>query len=481
MEMEVWTEYEGRTIDGAFPLTRLLRPEGSSAFFTTSNEAGLPRLIRLIESRSDEEDILSRWRGVAALDHPNILKLEEYGQVVIDETSLVYAVMEPVDANLGEIVRDQRLTLPETRQLAASLSSVLEALHAHGFLHQHVQPVNVVAVGEVVKLQCDCIREAPEGERGRQLKQRDVHDLAVVLLQALTQEQTLEAATSRLPLPAPFDQIVTRGIRGEWGLTQITAALEGTFTPQDTPSAAVSPDARIAARPRSSSPETAEILQPNLFEPASPPDQTQVSEANEVSLNSKDIEMDRFAPLSEANEVLAKAEEIQMDRFAPRIGPMAAVAAGLIALLIVVLTWYLLSRRPTIPANTPKATFAPAADAGAKDSATATSNGRVESPANVAPVAAPIPQDKTASSPDQWRVIAYTYLHEAQADKKAATLAQKYPELQPEVFRPNGDGPYLVTVGGTMGKDEAFALTRRVRHEGLPHDTYAQNYRSSNH
>ena len=197
--MEVWTEYEGRTIDGAFPLTRLLRPEGSSAFFTTSNEAGLPRLIRLIESRSDEEDILSRWRGVAALDHPNILKLEEYGQVVIDETSLVYAVMEPVDANLGEVVRDQCLTLPETRQIAASLSSVLAALHAHGFVHQHVEPVNVVAVGEVVKLQCDCICEAPEGKRGRQLKQRDVHDLAVVLLQALTQEQTLEAATEPSP------------------------------------------------------------------------------------------------------------------------------------------------------------------------------------------------------------------------------------------------------------------------------------------
>src|SRR5277367_907228 len=251
--MEIWTEYEGRTIDGAFPLTRLLRPEGSSAFFTTSNEAGLPRLIRLIESRSGEDDILSRWRGVAALDHPNILKLEEYGQVVIDETSLVYTVMEPVDANLGEIVSDQRLTLPDTRQIAASLSSVLEALHAHGFIHQHVRPVNVVAVGEVVKLQCDCICEAPEGQRGQQLKQRDVHDLAVVLLQALTQEQTLEAATSYLPLPAPFDQIVTRGIKGEWGLTQIAAALEGTSISQDTP-AAVSPDARVAAKPYRSSP-----------------------------------------------------------------------------------------------------------------------------------------------------------------------------------------------------------------------------------
>ncbi len=460
MEMEIWTEYEGRTIDGAFPLTRLLRPEGSSAFFTTSNEAGLPRLIRLMESRSEEEDILSRWRGVAALDHPNILKLEEYGQVVIDETSLVYAVMEPVDANLGEVVRDQRLTFAETRQIAASLSSVLAALHAHGFVHQHVQPVNVVAVGEVVKLQCDCICEAPEGQRGQELKQRDVHDLAVVLLQALTKEQTLEAASSQLPLAAPFDQIVTKGIRGEWGLTQIAAALEGTSIPQDTPAVAVPPDARVAARPHRPSPEAAEIIQPNLFEITLAPNQT---------------------PISEANEVSAKSEEIQMDRFAPRVGPMAVIAAGLIVVLIVALTWFLLSRRPATPVSTPKAASAPAADTGAKDSATATSSGTVENAANVAPLAAPIPQDKTVGARDQWRVIVYTYRREAQANKKAATLAQKHPELRPEVFRPNGDGPYLVTVGGAMGKAEAFALTRDVRHEGLPHDTYAQNYRSSDH
>jgi eukaryotic-like serine/threonine-protein kinase len=477
--MEIWTEYEGRTIDGAFPLTRLLRPEGSSAFFTTSNEAGLPRLIRLIESRSDEEDILSRWRGVAALDHPNILKLEEYGQVVIDETSLVYAVMEPVDANLGEVVRDQRLTLPDTRQIAASLSSVLAALHAHGFVHQHVQPVNVVAVGEVVKLQCDCICEAPEGQRGQQLKQRDVHDLAVVLLQALTKAQTLEAPSSHLPLPAPFDQIVTRGIRGEWGLTQIAAALEGTSIPQDTPAVAVSPDARVAARPHRSSPDSAETIQPNLFETTSLPNQTPVSEANEVSANSKEIEMDRFAPLSEVNEVSAKGEEVELEEFPPRIGQMAAVAAGLIVLLIVLLTWNFLSKKPAIPVSAPTAASAPAADTGASNSVTAISSGTVEHPADVAPVAAPVPQDKTTGPRDQWRVIAYTYRHEAQANKKAATLAQKYPELQPEVFRPNGDGLYLVTVGGAMGKDEAFALTRKVRHEGLPHDTYAQNYRSS--
>jgi len=253
---------------------------------------------------------------------------------------------------------------------------------------------------------------------------------------------------------------VPRGIRGEWGLTQIAAALEGSSLPQDTPAAAASPDAHIAASPHRSSPEPAEMIQPNRFEITSPPDQTSASEVDEVS---------------------AKSEEIEMDRFAPRIGPMAAVATGLVVLLMVALTWYLQSRRAVTRVGTPKAASAPAATTGARNSSAATSSSTVENQSNVASVAASVPQDKAAGPRDQWRVIAYTYRYEAQADKKAATLAQKHPELQPEVFRPNGVDPYLVTVGGTMGKDEAFGLIRKVRHEGLPHDTYAQNYRSSDH
>jgi serine/threonine protein kinase len=113
---------------------------------------------------------------------PNILKLEEYGQVMLDETSLVYAVMEPFDADLREVVSRQRLTVPETTQLAISLVAVLQTLHTHGFVHEHIEPANVLAVGEIVKLRGDCIRETPEGEKGLGLKTGDLHELAVVLL-----------------------------------------------------------------------------------------------------------------------------------------------------------------------------------------------------------------------------------------------------------------------------------------------------------
>jgi len=208
--MELWTDYEGRTIDD-FPLKKLLRPEGRSAFYATSTGKGDPTVIRLIESHFDEDEILARWRGVEALGHPNVLKLEHFGQIVIDDTTVLYAVMEPVEANLDEVVASHRVAVSDVRQLASSLASALDALHTHGFVHEHIEPENVFAVGEVVKLRSDCIREAPEGEDGRRAKRRDVHDLAVLLLVALTQERTLEAA-SRFSLPAPLDEIVSKGM-----------------------------------------------------------------------------------------------------------------------------------------------------------------------------------------------------------------------------------------------------------------------------
>ena len=84
-----------------------------------------------------------------------------------------------------------------------------------------------------------------------------------------------------------------------------------------------------------------------------------------------------------------------------------------------------------------------------------------------------------AQSRTQWRVIAYTYNHRDQAQKKVATITGKYPDLHPEVFTPTGRAPYLVTLGGVMSKDDAFAFARKARSRGLPRDTYAENYNSA--
>jgi eukaryotic-like serine/threonine-protein kinase len=128
------------------------------------------------------------------------------------------------------------------------------------------------------------------------------------------------------------------------------------------------------------------------------------------------------------------------------------------------------------------AAVAPGGDAGvAAAGATAPAGANApagpNAPAAEANVSAPQKQALVSNGRGQWRVIAFTYDRESQAQQKAASIAQKHSDLRPEVFTPNGRAPYLVTVGGMMSRDEAFALVRKVRGEGLPRDSYAQNYR----
>jgi hypothetical protein len=91
----------------------------------------------------------------------------------------------------------------------------------------------------------------------------------------------------------------------------------------------------------------------------------------------------------------------------------------------------------------------------------------------------PAGQNVAGDSRGRWRVIAFTYSREDQAQQKAAEIAKSHPDLSPTVFRPNGRGPFLVTLGGAMSREEAFAFSGKAKREGMPRDIYAQNYRGS--
>jgi hypothetical protein len=449
--MELWTEYEGLTIDDAFPLKNLLLPEGRSAFFSTSNGNGVPTVIRLIASHFDEEEILARWRGVQALSHPNILKIERYGQLVLDDTTVVYAVFEPVDANLAEVIAGQRLTVEEVRQLASSLASALEALHMHGFVHEHVEPANVFAVGEVVKLRGDCIRETPEGEGGLNARRRDIHDLAAVLLRALTQAETLEAATRARPLLPPFDEIVRNGLNGAWALGQITAALNAGGPP-----VAVSPATTAVVERKDAARASAEqSREPDATEP-------------------RPVK-GKFVPPA-ARPLFAVQDSGR--RSMPSAKWLAA--AGLAALLVFWLIWHIMHVRPVIPNPATEASSSDASAIVSPGSAQQRTGPAAKPPAarSLAAAKKPLPAQGNAGAGvrEQWRVVAFTYNHADQAQKKVESIAQKHADLRPEVFAPTGRAPYLVAVGGVMNRDQAFAFVQQVRRQGLPGDTYAQNY-----
>lgn len=456
--MQLWTDYEGVTIDGAFPLKKLLLPEGRSAFFSTANGKGEPVVLRLIECHFDEEEILARWRSMEALNHPNFLKLERYGQIEIDGSPVVYAVFEKVDANLAGVLDQGHLSVKDTAQLALSLTSALEVLHTHGFTHEHVSAGNIFAIGDIVKLRSDCIREAPEGEEGVAAKRRDVHDLALVLVQALTRRQSLEGIPESA-VPPPFDKIVRYGMNGTWGLTEIRAALEGRFKPMP---------------PSLFSPSHLSNSTGNGMTAAKPAAEARPSEKVAIKTEPSKLE----EPESE-NVVRSKMRQDLWDAESERYFSLQTKwlgAAALAVMLLFLSFWFYARTRHGI-----RGPVQPVA--ASRSSAPAV---RIPAPKKQAPAITPpqrVNQPPTETNDTgtrtQWRVIAFTYNRKEDAQKKADTIAQKHPDLQAAVFSPKGRAPYLVSIGGVMNKDAAFALAHRSRGMGLPRDTYAQNYSGS--
>lgn len=459
--MQLWTDYEGVTIDGAFSLQKLLSPEGRSAFFSTAGPNGEPMVVRLIECHFDEEEILARWRCVEALSHPNFLKFEHYGQTELDGRPVVYAVFEKVDANLAGVLDEGHLTVKDVTQLACSLTAALDVMHTHGFVHEHIEPRNIFAVGEVVKLRSDCIREAPEGEEGRAAKRRDVRDLAIVILQALTQQASIEGIPDFV-VPPPFGEIIRNGLDGTWELEQIKTAVGGL---RDSEQPLSQKSVRTVAEPVDAAPampleteqKTPSVAKPtpHLEEQLSLP---LLSEDEDLGTATRNRRWDREDALG------------QDEAFSLRWRWLGA--AGIFALILLLSAWAL---GHAWNARLHKAALtADTASQQGPQPATPTSTRTVPNShaANSSRTSAPASTGKGAG----WRVISFTYNRKTDAEKKVASLALSHPELRPAVFTASGHAPYLVSVGGIMDRESAYGLAHRSGSLGLPHDTYAQNY-----
>src|SRR5689334_20548700 len=98
----------------------------------------------LPERFADSPDALARFereaRAVAALSHPNILSLFDFGQA----DGVVYAAAELLK---GETLRERLLQerLPERKavEIAIAVADGLAAAHAAGIVHRDLKPENV--------------------------------------------------------------------------------------------------------------------------------------------------------------------------------------------------------------------------------------------------------------------------------------------------------------------------------------------------
>jgi eukaryotic-like serine/threonine-protein kinase len=452
MHMPLWNEIEGEVLADNLPLQKLLRSEGRTAWFATTGADGQPAVVSVFEALNDEDTALARLETAARVEHPSLLIIRRTGSTRIAGDPYVYAVMEPFDQTLAEVLRERPLTPEETREVSESLLSALETVEGAGLYHGHVDSAGVLGVGDNIKLRSDCLTQR-HGDS-------DAPALAALLYNALTGRR-LSSERDALQLPAPFATLVRAGAGSNGSLAAMRRVLSGPAV-TSAGAAAVAPttaDATIPARP-SPTPAPAPVAPRTAAHAAATP---------RAALNRDDADLRR------------------------RKRPGIAIAAIVLMAIALVVFWYS-TKRPAghtpisgeaasapnppqaAPADVPPAAT-PAGDAAATMGAPET----VKSAPRPAPGPAPTkPATEAApASPERsvWHVVAYTYSYGSAAQRKATELAAQYPKLEPQVFSPTGHAPYLVTLGGGMNRQEAFARRDAARTAGMPSDTYAMNFR----
>jgi TonB family protein len=268
---ETWERWQGRTVAGKYQLQRYLGGTAENAVFLTSmtGDAGVAKeaAIRLISvDSSDAEKQLRGWKAAAELSHPNLIRIFETGRSEQDGVQLVYVVEEYAEENLSQILPERALTPTEAREMLPPVLRALQFLHGRGFAHGRIQPSNILAIGDQVKLSSDKLsndtgsgaRELtrtgnaasayhpPESATGTilapgvapaDLAPADAWQLGVMLVEVLTQRPPrLDLHQNRpvgLPegIPQPFREIIENCLRTDpaqrWTIAQIAACLEG--------------------------------------------------------------------------------------------------------------------------------------------------------------------------------------------------------------------------------------------------------------
>ena len=270
---DAWKRWEGQVVNGEFALRQYLAGGEHSAVFLAEHGEQLQKTaIKLIPADPATAELqLSWWRLAAELSHPHLIRLFQMGRCQLGGMELLYAVMEYAEEDLSQVLPHRTLTPAEARDMLEPVLDALAYVHGQGFVHGHMKPANVMAIGDQLKISSDglCrtgessgglgkqgVYDPPEAAGGEISPAGDVWSLGMTLVEALTQRLPIWEGTVRgepvLPetIPAPFLDIARHCLRRDpqlrWTVADITARLQ-----QPVPVSV--PRKQTTARPREAS------------------------------------------------------------------------------------------------------------------------------------------------------------------------------------------------------------------------------------
>ena len=249
------TQWVGQVVDDKYRLAELIGATDHSAVFVT--EAPQPEVrkaaIKLISAEAVEaKGQLGRWRQAASVLHPNLLQIFDMGRCELENTSMLYLVMECADENLGSVIAKRPIAADEARDIVGPLVEALGFIHGKGFVHGHIKPANILALDEQLKISSDGLcrigdskgslgkpspYDSPEAAGGRISPAGDVWSLGMTLSEALTQRLPVWERTNQgdpappSTMPAEFLEIARHCLRRDpqlrWSIADIAARMPG--------------------------------------------------------------------------------------------------------------------------------------------------------------------------------------------------------------------------------------------------------------
>jgi serine/threonine protein kinase len=219
---------DGDILQGRFRLDRQIGRGGfARVFLCTDLTLGRQVAIKVLNpellERHHEHDFLTRFRrearAVAALDHPNILGIYDYGE----DAGAVYLVMPYVEGGTlyNRLAGGRALDLAATGTYLRQVAAALDYAHRRGIVHRDIKPQNMLLRAEddrllladfgIAKVVGDTGAQtqtgavgtiaymSPEQFRGQISPALDIYALGCVLFQLLT---------GRVPFGGSTEQVI---------------------------------------------------------------------------------------------------------------------------------------------------------------------------------------------------------------------------------------------------------------------------------
>ena len=246
-------QWEGQVIESEFRLLEYLGSSDRSVVYRAESprlESQKLAIKFFFAGHADAETQLARWRFIANLSHPHLIRIFHSGQCQLDSENLLYVVMECAEEDLSQILPSRPLTPGEARDMLLPALSALSYLHTSGLTHSRLKPSNIMAVGDQLKISSDSIcatgehsavsarpspADPPEIATEGSSPAGDVWSLGMTLVETLTQrvapfdQSTSDPAISN-SLPEPFLDIARHCLRRDprlrWTVAEIDARLQ---------------------------------------------------------------------------------------------------------------------------------------------------------------------------------------------------------------------------------------------------------------